>query len=55
MKITSFIRVMPVYQCDLQKGNYRHDFKRKSNTAYSLTKRTSFQEILENEELKKIE
>lgn len=52
MNVTNISMVMRISPCDLHNGNYRHDFKKKSNTTYSEAKTKSFQEILEKEKAK---
>ena len=54
MKVTDNITVIRISPCDLYNGNYRQDFKKKSNTTYStVTTTVSFQEILEKETAKR--
>ena len=52
MKVTDISRVVRISPCDLQNGNYKHDFKRKPNPTYSGNSSKNFNEIFENERLK---
>jgi len=52
MKVTSLTRVIRVFPCGLQNGNYKQDFSKKSSNAYSNIEALSFEKIFENEKLK---
>lgn len=52
MNVTNIFFSIRVSPCDLHNGNYKRDFKSKSNNNCFNTKTISFQEIFEKEKAK---